>query len=42
VDEMGFFWLGWIELTEDEYRKELAERKAREKSQATATTQQQD
>jgi len=40
VDEMGFFWLGWVELTEEEYRKELAERQARAKSR-TATTQQQ-
>ena len=40
VDEMGFFWLGWIELTDEEYRKELAERQARNKDR-TATTQQQ-
>jgi hypothetical protein len=38
VDEMGFFWLGWVELTEEEYREALAERKARISSQ---TSQQQ-
>jgi hypothetical protein len=26
---MGFFWLGWVELTDEEYRQALAERKAR-------------
>ena len=30
IDEMGFFWIGWIELTEDEYRRQFAERKARQ------------
>ncbi len=38
VDEMGFFWLGWVELTEKEYQDALAERKAR---QASKTDQQQ-
>jgi hypothetical protein len=28
IDEMGFFWIGWVELTEDEYKQQLAERKA--------------
>jgi hypothetical protein len=40
VDEMGFFWLGWIELTGDEYRTELAERKGRDQRAAAATQQQ--
>lgn len=42
VDEMGFFWIGWVELSEEEYQKELAarnERKAR--PQATGQQQQQ-
>ncbi|MGE3511345.1 MAG: hypothetical protein AB7N65_20945, partial [Vicinamibacterales bacterium] len=38
VDEMGFFWLGWVELTEEEYQAELAARKAK---QTRTTTQQQ-
>ena len=38
VDEMGFFWLGWVELTEEEYQQELASRKAK---QSKVTTQQQ-
>lgn len=41
VDEMGFFWLGWIELTEDEYKKELADRQARNKGRIAPTQQQQ-
>jgi hypothetical protein len=41
VDEMGFFWLGWIELTEEEYQKELAERKARGAPARTTQQQQQ-
>lgn len=28
IDEMGFFWIGWVELTEEEYRAQLAARKA--------------
>ena len=39
VDEMGFFWLGWVEMTEEEYQQELAARKA--KTAKPATTQQQ-
>ncbi len=35
IDEMGFFWIGWIELTEEEYKQQLAERKTlQEKAQA--------
>jgi len=37
VDEMGFFWIGWVELTEAEYQAELKSRKAAR----TAQTQQQ-
>ena len=39
VDEMGFFWLGWIEMTQDEYEREVAERKARA-SRTRGSTQQ--
>ena len=28
IDEMGFSWIGWIDLTPEEYEKELAERTA--------------
>jgi hypothetical protein len=28
IDEMGFFWIGWVELTEEEYKQQLADRKA--------------
>jgi hypothetical protein len=28
IDEMGFFWIGWVELTQEEYEQQLAERKA--------------
>ena len=36
IDEMGFFWIGWVELTEEEYKTQLAER--RERSAAAAST----
>jgi hypothetical protein len=39
VDEMGFFWLGWVELSEEEYQQALAERK--EKQMRTTQQQQQ-
>ena len=29
IDEMGFAWIGWIDLTQEEYEQELAARKAR-------------
>ena len=42
IDEMGFSWIGWVDLTQEEYEKELAERNAaRQKKNATATQQQQ-
>jgi hypothetical protein len=28
IDEMGFAWVGWVDLTEEEYKQELAARKA--------------
>jgi len=30
IDEMGFAWIGWYELTDDEYKTMLAERKAQQ------------
>jgi hypothetical protein len=39
IDEMGFSWIGWIDLTPEEYEKELAERTAARRK--TTTTQQQ-
>ncbi len=39
IDEMGFFWIGWVELTEEEYKAQVAERKAAQRG--TSTTQQQ-
>jgi hypothetical protein len=41
VDEMGFFWIGWVELTEDEYKTELAERNAQKARTQQTTAQQQ-
>ena len=38
IDEMGFAWIGWYDLTDEEYEAELAARKAR---QGAATNQQQ-
>jgi hypothetical protein len=28
IDEMGFSWIGWYDMTDEEYKAELAERKA--------------
>ena len=28
IDEMSFSWLGWVDLTDEEYNEELARRKA--------------
>ena len=33
IDEMGFFWIGWVELTDEEYKTQLAERKAQQPDQ---------
>jgi hypothetical protein len=41
IDEMGFFWIGWLELTEEEYKTELAARKAAQQKMYTSSTQQQ-
>ena len=39
IDEMAFAWLGWYDMTAEEYAQELAERKALQ--EAAATNQQQ-
>jgi hypothetical protein len=41
IDEMGFSWIGWIDLTPEEYEKELADRVAARQKPATSTQQQQ-
>ena len=41
IDEMGFAWIGWFDLTEEEYKAQLAERKALQRKNATTTTTQQ-
>jgi hypothetical protein len=28
IDDMGFAWVGWVDLTEQEYEQEMAARKA--------------
>jgi hypothetical protein len=28
IDEMAFAWIGWYDLTDEEYKEKLAERKA--------------
>jgi len=40
IDEMGFSWIGWYDLTDEECEAELAERKASQ-AEAAATDQQQ-
>jgi len=37
IDEMGFSWIGWIDLTEEEYQKELADRNAARQKNASST-----
>ena len=41
IDEMGFFWIGWIELSEDEYKQQLAERREKQRQTTTNVGQQQ-
>ena len=41
IDEMGFSWIGWIDLTPEEYEKELADRVAARRTPATTQQQQQ-
>ena len=41
IDEMGFAWIGWYDLTDEEYEAELAVRSARQEATATNQLQQQ-
>ena len=41
IDDMGFAWIGWIDLTQEEYEQELAARKARQRATSTTGGQQQ-
>jgi mono/diheme cytochrome c family protein len=41
IDEMGFFWIGWVELTEDEYKQQLTERREKRQTQTNVGQQQQ-
>jgi hypothetical protein len=40
IDEMGFAWIGWYDMSDDEYKAELEARKA-ERTKKNTTTQQQ-
>ena len=41
IDEMGFAWIGWYDLTDEEYKQELEARKARERAVTTTSQGQQ-
>jgi mono/diheme cytochrome c family protein len=41
IDEMGFSWIGWYDLTDEEYTQEWEARKALQLKKSTATGQQQ-
>ena len=41
IDEMGFAWIGWYDLSDDEYKAELEARKAERLKKSTTTQQQQ-
>lgn len=41
IDEMGFAWIGWYDLTEEEYKTQLAERKELQRRNTATTAQQQ-
>ena len=41
IDEMGFAWLGWVDLTDEEYKAEFEARKAARRGGAARTQQQQ-
>jgi mono/diheme cytochrome c family protein len=40
IDEMGFAWITWYDLTEEQYKEELAARKAARAGKATVTNDQ--
>jgi hypothetical protein len=41
IDEMGFAWIGWYDLSDEEYKAELAARKAAQQKTVKTTQQQQ-
>jgi hypothetical protein len=41
IDEMGFAWIGWYDLSDEEYKTALAERKEQQRKTANAQQQQQ-
>lgn len=41
IDEMGFAWIGWYDLTDEEYKQEVADRKALQQKGVRTTQQQQ-
>jgi len=41
IDEMGFAWIGWYDLTDEEYKTALTERKEQQRKTANAQQQQQ-
>jgi hypothetical protein len=41
IDEMGFAWIGWYDLTDDEYKQEVAARKTLQQKNVKTTQQQQ-
>jgi hypothetical protein len=41
IDDMGFAWIGWVDLTPEEYEAELAARNAKRRAETTSQQQQQ-
>lgn len=41
IDEMGFSWIGWYDMTDEEYKSALAERKAAAQTKTQTQQQQQ-
>ncbi len=41
IDEMGFAWIGWYDLSDEEYKTEVAARKASQQKNVKTTQQQQ-
>ena len=39
IDEMGFFWLGWIDISQEEYDKSVAERNEKRKAAGQQVSQ---